>query len=105
MNINLSSESILDESILVYPNPTHDEITVQNDSSPIQQVRWYDLQGKLIVEKNYSNHSTIHTKIPSNAKGLYILQVITEQGVITKKIEKFYGLFKVRYIFKFATLK
>lgn len=83
------AESILDESILVYPNPTHDEVTVQNDSSPIQQVRWYDLQGKLIVEKNYSNHSTIHTKIPSNAKGLYILQVVTEQGVITKKIEKF----------------
>ena len=73
------------ESIALYPNPTTGNVVLSTPQGmDIQEVRLYDSTGK---------NMDIHTDFPTidlsaMAPGIYLMQVVTENGTITKKIVK-----------------
>ena len=77
----------LDNSVVVYPNPTRGTVQVQNTQSDIHQVVLYDAYGKLLstVEVNGSNATL---DLSGYADGLYFVRVTTDKGVVTKRVVK-----------------
>ena len=70
----------IDEQIVIYPNPTNDQITIdiKGYNGPVN-VEVYDLQGRLLETSN----STI-VSLKKHAKGIYIFKV--NYGEITEEV-------------------
>lgn len=74
----------LAESLKVYPNPATDMLNI-NAGVEISNARLYSVSGQLVFESNdNANEMQINTSgIPS---GLYLLNITTKNGVITRKV-------------------
>lgn len=84
---SLSSTSNLlnsdqNDNLSIYPNPAINEVNIQSNQK-IKTVRLLDLKGQLIKQTNENSIS-----IEELNAGVYLVQVTTTQGVITKKIVK-----------------
>ncbi|MBL6657856.1 MAG: T9SS type A sorting domain-containing protein [Flavobacteriales bacterium] len=73
-------------SVLVYPNPTNDYITVESKTS-IELIRIYDLYGKNLVQKNCHSNKELVNLYPLSS-GAYFLQLITNKQTHSVKIIK-----------------
>lgn len=75
------------ESISIYPNPANDYFWVTNTTSfsKTASVILYDLQGRKVLSKSLN---TKLNRIPVNNlnTGVYILKIITQKGVLSKKV-------------------
>lgn len=81
----LSVENNILTNTFIYPNPTTDILNIQTPSNvTVQSVAMFDLLGKK-VNVSFVN-GTIKTS--ALAKGVYLLQVNTDQGTLTQKIVK-----------------
>lgn len=70
-------------SVLLYPNPATDEITVSIDQNLVSQpVMIFDMTGKLVKQLIANQQSNIG-KLPN---GLYLVKVQTKNGITTKKL-------------------
>ena len=68
--------------VAVYPNPANDVIHVEMMcESPVQRIDIYDVTGKLMISSidKEINVSELET-------GMYFVNILTEKGVVTKKI-------------------
>ena len=75
--------------ITLYPNPAIHSFTIDlSNSQPAKTIIIKDVAGKVIYNKNVTNitQTTIDTEGWSN--GIYLITVITEQSIITKKLIK-----------------
>jgi len=74
----------LAESLKVYPNPATDILNI-NAGVEISNAKLYNISGQLVYESTgNANEMRINTSaIPS---GLYLLNITTKQGVITRKV-------------------
>ncbi|MCO6495973.1 MAG: S8 family peptidase [Bacteroidetes bacterium] len=62
--------------ITAYPNPTSDEVTVQSEHKPIEQIEVYSITGQLIYRKTYTEPlQTIKVSLAELHTGIYILKV------------------------------
>ncbi|MBR5725557.1 MAG: fibronectin type III domain-containing protein [Muribaculaceae bacterium] len=77
----------LDNSVVVYPNPTRGTVQVENTQSDIQQVMMYDAYGKLLSTVEVSGSSAT-IDLSGYADGLYFMRVTTGKGVVTKRVVK-----------------
>ena len=77
----LEKESIT--SVDVYPNPVKNDLFV---SGSIGKLTIYDLEGKVIFEKNHDSKSTLD--FSSLTSGVYFLKLENESGSFTKKVIK-----------------
>lgn len=73
--------------IQVYPNPVSEELSVKNPDAMIQGIELVDLSGKVVYEKAVSGHD-ITIEISSLRKGLYLMKVLSENGLEVIRIEK-----------------
>ena len=71
------------ESVSVYPNPAREELHVRAGSEAIREIRVYSIDGRL-VEAITPNDSDITLQLPY--RGIFILQVETENAVETHRI-------------------
>ncbi|MFN3967723.1 T9SS type A sorting domain-containing protein [Flavobacterium sp.] len=83
----LSNPSFETDNIVLYPNPARDFVTISNANETISAVSIYEISGKRI----YSLAENLTTEIIINtsafAKGLYIVEIITEDNhKINKKL-------------------
>ena len=77
----------LDAAISVYPNPTSGQFTISNEQFTINSVDVYDVYGKLIsMTKVEDTHVTLD--INTYADGIYFARILTDKGVVTKRIVK-----------------
>ncbi len=84
--VTTNTQTIQDQSIKVYPNPTTGIVQVDLPLDFSQgQVMIFDMQGKLLKSESYQNN-TIDFSIFNN--GLYLLQFINEEKRYTLKIIK-----------------
>lgn len=67
----------------VYPNPVNDRMYI-NSSETLRQVEILDMSGRTVM--NCGNQSSIDTK--ALATGVYMLRVVTENGVNAQKFVK-----------------
>jgi len=75
----------LQNAIVLHPNPSFDMLSIStNLGYQIKSINVFDMLGKLVLSNNTS--STID--ISKLTSGQYVVKVITNKGVITKKIVK-----------------
>mgnify|MGYP001169214192 FL=1 len=70
----------------IYPNPTNNTIHINAIGFPVNNIKIYDLSGKLLIFKNYNSKINIKTNISNFSNGIYILKLNNE--FITKIIKQ-----------------
>ncbi|MEW4923224.1 T9SS type A sorting domain-containing protein [Algibacter sp. 2305UL17-15] len=83
-----SEEETLNKGVSMYPNPARSKFQIKNESSiAIEKAIIYDISGRLISSHNFSNTSRTHTiGIEGISKGLYFVNIHSEDAFITKKL-------------------
>jgi serine protease AprX len=87
--------SIILNTLLIYPNPNSGDFTI--DFTPVEPntevtVQIYDLAGKLIYSKVYTDVTFMHESIQlsetsnGNASGIYLVKVINQEHLFTQKV-------------------
>ncbi len=72
------------ENLMVYPNPVSGILNVRGDSK-INSVQIINISGQLVLESAVNGNSTM-INTSSLTKGLYMLNVISANGIDTRKI-------------------
>ena len=78
----LDTDSFSKEDVQIYPNPASDNLFIQSPEA-ILSLQLFDIQGREV----YS--STVNTEaidVNGFSKGIYILKVVSEKGVVSKKV-------------------
>ncbi len=89
-SVGISNTNTIIDNINVFPNPSNGIINIQITSqSSNAQLRIMDASGKIVYNErintlNGQYNNTID--LSNNAKGVYSLQIITNNQVITKKV-------------------
>lgn len=74
-------------SIRIYPNPVQNSLHLDLNLITAKQIQIYDMNGRLVRELfNISSHTQID--VTSLQKGLYFMQISTENGILIKKFIK-----------------
>jgi endoglucanase len=87
-NFTLSSADYFQKEFKIYPNPTVDELNFEfPDNVQSANVQVYNILGKQITQTQLKR--TV-PKLDTNAwaSGMYVVQIITEDAVQTKRIIK-----------------
>ena len=79
------------DNLDVYPNPSRDIFNVSFTSEDAQdlEVRVINVVGEVIYTENLMNFTGEYTKeidLRRSTKGIYFLEITTEDGVINKKM-------------------
>lgn len=79
------------EDVLLYPNPTSQEITVSLkdfENEIINKIEVRTKSGMLIKEMEIENKATTTFNVENYAKDLYLVKIYTSKGVYIKKMIK-----------------
>ena len=89
-SVGISNTSTISDNINVFPNPSNGIINIQITSqSSNAQLRIMDASGKLIHNERINTLNGQYNNsidLSNNSKGVYSLQIITNNQVITKKV-------------------
>lgn len=69
----------------LFPNPSNDKIYITNENQKIQQLKIYNNLGVLVYE-NYSNQLHYSIDVSPFSKGLYYVNALSFDAILTKKI-------------------
>ena len=71
------------------PNPANDFISVTNsDNILVSGISITDLNGRVVKQNSYSNVSNIQVNVSDLASGIYMMNITSDKGSVTKKIIK-----------------
>ena len=74
-----------ENNLKIFPNPTSREVVIKGKE--IRSIDIFNLMGnKIRTFKNGNNKSSIFLDFNNEARGVYILQIKTKRGVISKKL-------------------
>lgn len=83
----MDTPDLAEARVVVYPNPANDVIWVGTDSSyPIDSYTIYDTSGRLIHTQKM-NPSEKQINVSALSEGVYLLQLSSQNGTITKKVK------------------
>ncbi|MBQ4441834.1 MAG: T9SS type A sorting domain-containing protein, partial [Bacteroidales bacterium] len=74
-------------NITLYPNPTRGTVQIRNSGSNILSVTVFDASGRMLNTVNVNDH-TATIDLSGYAVGTYFLRIMTENGVVTKRVVK-----------------
>ena len=77
-------ETLLDEAISLYPNPASDQVVIEA-SSKIQSVTVTTANGAMIENRKVDGNR-LDWPLEGYSKGVYFIRLVTDEGVITKKL-------------------
>ena len=81
----LTNDDVVLESFKMYPNPVEDVLHFSIQNNTIEHIKLIDINGKIVLEASNDIEQLNVSKLPS---GLYLLQIKTSLGSISKKIIK-----------------
>lgn len=81
-NINIDK---IQSNIRVFPNPTNSLLTIESGTTNIIRVEILDINGSII---NSIDEETKIIELSTYSSGIYILKIITEEGISLKKVLK-----------------
>ncbi len=84
-NFPLSSNTINQETINIYPNPSSDFIYINSKDSDNYTISLFNILGKLIIDKKINLQQLNLSNLPN---GQYFLKIESESGIINEKILK-----------------
>lgn len=78
---------VQNENFSIYPNPAKDFITIDFNNNYINHLSVFDIHGKEVIstDANQKEHS-ITVNVSSLSKGIYFVQIKTNNGIVNKKI-------------------
>ncbi len=68
----------------VYPNPTTGHIFIKSQN--IQNISVINIEGKTIIQKDNLNTESVSLDLSKYEKGIYIIKIVTENGVAIDKL-------------------
>lgn len=75
-----------DVPVQVFPNPANDVLTIKGEG--IRRVTVINLKGQVMEVRNTEGMEEIQINVQNYSSGLYVLQLMTEKGVVTKRFIK-----------------
>ncbi len=84
----LSTNDSLESSIIVYPNPANDLLSVLSTNSFINSVEVFDIRGRRMKQNIEKEKNTCSLDISRLETAVYFVKINTDAGSITKKIIK-----------------
>lgn len=79
------NENFSGDGVIIFPNPGSGTFTVFTGSIKITRMEIRDILGREVVTSFTSNNGK-HTFSLSGAKGVYFLKIVSDSGMITRKI-------------------
>ena len=70
--------------VALYPNPAKESITVLAEDG-LRQIMVYDLLGQVVETRCLNNENNVVLNTSTYTPGLYIINVVTQKGVTTKR--------------------
>lgn len=87
-NLSLNSLSVVDETIIVYPNPTNGIISVHSINSEMNKsYKLYDVNG-ILIESGVLIKDVQEISMINYSKGVYILKINGENSFNIKRVVK-----------------
>ena len=83
------SESLLDNAIEVFPNPTHGTLNIKTNNPSLHfSIQLTDVEGRVVLDENQKDKNSMSRSydISALSKGIYFLRVISSSGNITRII-------------------
>ena len=84
-NFPLSSNTINQETINIYPNPSSDFIYINSKDSDNYTISLFNILGELMIDKKINLQQLNLSNLPN---GQYFLKIESESGIINEKILK-----------------
>ena len=84
-NFPLSSNTINQEIISIYPNPSSDFIYINRKDSDNYTISLFNILGELIIDKKINLQQLNLSNLPN---GQYFLKIESESGIINERILK-----------------
>jgi len=82
-DVALSVDDLKKSKVVIYPNPVRDILNIQTDEA-ISGIEIFDLLGKKVFEEN----DTKNIDVLGLQKGVYVLKVNIDKGILIKKFIK-----------------
>ena len=80
--LGLEDNTLPNNDISVYPNPTSDVINISSNLS-ITSLELFNILGKKVMQSESVTNRLVVSELPS---GIYLLNINTEKGNLTKKV-------------------
>jgi hypothetical protein len=88
--VGIEELQITDYELRIYPNPTTGELTIDNGELTIINVEVFDVYSKKLSSHHLTTSSSHHQiNISHLSAGIYFVKIITEKGIITRKVVKY----------------
>jgi len=76
-------------NIVVFPNPTTGKLTIDNGQLIIDKIEIFDFVGRIVSSNHLISSSSNHKIDISHLNyGIYFVKIVTEQGMVVKKVLK-----------------
>ncbi len=85
--VNIQSINTDNSKVVVYPNPASRVINVQTKKSDDYQIQLIDVLGNIVFNQTYSSTKQLSIDATHLENGIYLLQMISNEGTSTLKIE------------------
>ena len=72
------------DNVIVYPNPSSGNFTIETNTTDKQNLNLYDVNGKLVLSQTIQGTTNINTSIL--AQGIYNLNVTNKEGIVNKRL-------------------
>ena len=77
---------ISEDQIVVYPNPTQNNLVVQWGNNKVNAVEVVDLLGKILISKSVRQNSITKLDLSGLSEGVYYVKINTDQNSLLKKV-------------------
>lgn len=84
---NNIDEVSLSNNVLIYPNPTANDLTIKLLNFEANHFELLNTRGQVIDRKEFNN-STLKISLNDLPKGIYFVQIYSEDGIAVKKVIK-----------------
>ncbi|WP_378176106.1 T9SS type A sorting domain-containing protein [Aquimarina sp. SS2-1] len=86
--LSVSDINQLENGILVFPNPTKDNVNVKSDVFEIELVEVYDVRGRLLKKYPITSKGTHEISLEALTDSMYFLKIFTKSHSFFKRVEK-----------------
>ena len=83
-DVNVGEMMLSDNSVNLYPNPVKDQLHIVSKTM-IRQMVLLAANGVIVENKKVDDYTLDYT-LEGYSKGVYVLRLVTDSGVITKKV-------------------
>jgi hypothetical protein len=86
--VGINQINVSNDALNVYPNPTRDMATVAVDGTlKMEKLEVYNVIGQIVYKAAAQSQSKHVISLTGMASGIYTIQVYTDKGTVSRKIE------------------